>query len=36
MPGDVVMATESPVNTLREAFSLFGSAFGVISRLDSF
>ncbi|MEM6758912.1 MAG: polysaccharide biosynthesis/export family protein [Pseudomonadota bacterium] len=33
-PRDLVVATESPVNSVQTIFSLIGSAFGVASRLD--
>lgn len=35
MPGDVIMATESPVNSIQKAFQLIGSAFGLVGRVDN-
>lgn len=34
-PGDVVLATESPVTSLRTAFALVGTAFGLANRVDN-
>lgn len=36
MPGDLIMATESPVNSIQKAFQLIGSAFGLAGRIDNF
>lgn len=35
MPGDVVLATESPINNVKAALSLVGSAFGVANTVDN-
>ncbi len=36
MPGDVVMSTESPVNSLQKALSIVGSAFGLAKTVQNF
>lgn len=35
MPGDVVLATESPINSLRSALSVVGSVFGLANTIDN-
>ena len=31
LPGDLVLATESPVSSVQTVFSLFGSVFGLVN-----